>query len=301
MNIIIILLIFCIVLFLYIHIYFHLKTSNDLEVYEISNTSKVRLEEILDIRQPVIMNYDINNFNNLSEEILLSNYGSFDIKIRNVENDDSTTELYLPIILRNGIKLLGEDVSGRYISENNGDFLQETSLDKTIQSNDEFLRPYMMAFNDYDLIMGSTNTITPFRYNLNYRNYFLCINGKVTLKLAPPKSSKYLHPTKDYDNFEFRSPINPWNVQDQYAIDFDKIKCMEIVLEPGKMIFIPAYWWYSFRFEEGKSSLLNFQYRTYMNSFAIIPELFLSFLQKQNIKHDFVNKLDIDLGELHSP
>ena len=169
MNIIIILLIFCIVLFLYIHIYFHLKTSNDLEVYEISNTSKSRLEEILDIRQPVIMNYDISTFKTLNDETLLPNYGSFDIKIRNVDFNDSSTELYLPVILRNGIKLLTEDISGRYLTENNGDFLQETSLDKTLQSNDEFLRPYMMALNNYDLIMGSTNAITPFRYNLNYR------------------------------------------------------------------------------------------------------------------------------------
>jgi len=32
--------IFCIVLFLYLHIIFHLKTSNDLEVYTIESPSK---------------------------------------------------------------------------------------------------------------------------------------------------------------------------------------------------------------------------------------------------------------------
>ncbi len=35
-----IVLIFCSILFLYIHIYFHLKTSDDLEVYEIDKPSK---------------------------------------------------------------------------------------------------------------------------------------------------------------------------------------------------------------------------------------------------------------------
>ena len=48
------LLIFCLVLFIYLHVYFHLKTSNDLEVYEIEQPSKDKLEEICDLRQPVI-------------------------------------------------------------------------------------------------------------------------------------------------------------------------------------------------------------------------------------------------------
>ena len=50
--------IFAIVLFLYIHIQFQLKTSNDLEVYNIEKPSKDKLEDICDIRQPVIFNYD---------------------------------------------------------------------------------------------------------------------------------------------------------------------------------------------------------------------------------------------------
>ena len=54
------------------------------------------------------------------------------------------------------------------------------------------------------------------------------------------------------NNFEFKSLINPWNIQDKYKANFDKIKCMEVTLEPGKIIFIPAYWWYSIKFEDNK-------------------------------------------------
>jgi hypothetical protein len=42
--------------------------------------------------------------------------------------------------------------------------------------------------------------------------------------MAPPKSSKYLYTVCDYENFEFRSPVDPWNPQKQYSPDFDKIK-----------------------------------------------------------------------------
>ena len=50
-------LIFCIVLFIYLHITFHLKISDDLEVYTIENVSKDRLEEICNLKQPVLFDY----------------------------------------------------------------------------------------------------------------------------------------------------------------------------------------------------------------------------------------------------
>ena len=45
--------IFCLVLFIYLHVQFNLKTGEDLEMYEIDEPSKEKLEEICDIRQPV--------------------------------------------------------------------------------------------------------------------------------------------------------------------------------------------------------------------------------------------------------
>ena len=57
--------IFCLVLFLYLHIQFHLKTSEDLEMYEIDFPSKDRLEEICDIRQPVLFDFENQSKNGL--------------------------------------------------------------------------------------------------------------------------------------------------------------------------------------------------------------------------------------------
>ena len=61
MKIIFSMIIFCLVLFLYLHIFFHLKTSNDLEIYEIEQPSKDKLEEICDLRQPVRFDYNSEN------------------------------------------------------------------------------------------------------------------------------------------------------------------------------------------------------------------------------------------------
>ena len=284
---------FCIVLFIYIHIFFHLKTGEDLEVYEIEEPSKDKLEEICDIRQPVVFDFNGGNLlENCSLEQVVSNYGAFDIKLRDLREESSEAELYIPFTMNAAVHAFNNDGEEKYISEKNGDFLDETGLVKIYQYNDAFLRPHMVSSCMYDFLTGSNNIETPFRYELSYRNFFYVTQGAVTIKLAPPKSSKYLYEIKDYDNFEFRSPVNPWNVQDKYEGDFDKIKCLELTLTKGNIIYIPAYWWHSIKFEKD-TSVCVFKYRTYMNTVAIIPQLGLRLLQRQNIKREIVKKKEI--------
>ena len=95
-------------------------------------------------------------------------------------------------------------------------------------------------------------------------------------------SKKYLYTTNDYDNFEFRSPVNPWQVQPEYRADFDKVKTMDVVLSAGQIIYIPAYWWCSMQFMEDATTLCCFKYCTYMNAVSIVDKLCLWLLQKQN-------------------
>lgn len=295
LKILIGLFIFCIVLFLYLHVQFHLKTSDDLEIYEIDQASKDKMEEICDLRQPVMFDYDEDGqkiINSTSKNFLLENYPVFEVKIRECKEPEKDSELYVPLQFHLASKLFEEDTSQGYFSESNMDFLTETGAIKNMSYNDEFLRPYMVSNCDYDILMGSNGAETPFRYEINYRNYFIVTQGSVKIKLAPPKSSKYLYPVNDYENFEFRSPIDPWKPQPRYRADFDKIKCLEIVLTPGKFLFIPAYWWHSFKFSEN-SSVSCFRYRTYMNNLAICPNIFMYTLQNQNVERKTVKKIDI--------
>lgn len=302
MNILLIILIFCLVLFFYLHIYFQLKTSDDLEIYEIEHPSKERLEEVCDLRQPTIFLYDENTDkpkNNIisacTQTNVLSSSSVFDVKIRNtkIENNSDELELYIPLPLNSALKAMEEDKEAKYFSEKNGEFLEESGLGKIYKYNDEFLRPHMTSNCLYDYIVGSKGTQTPFRYEVNYRNYFMVVEGEIKIKLTQPKSSKYLFPFKDYEYFEFRSPINPWKVQEMYKIDFDKIKCLEITLKKGQLFYLPAYWWYSIEFSniEHKTTVCSFKYRTYMNNIAILDKLFIHFLQSQNIKRKNIKTL----------
>ena len=301
LNWVISIFIFCLVLFIYLHIHFHFKTSNDLEIYEIDNVSKEKFEELCDIRQPIIFPLENEKIiNNTCYDYIYNNYNSFDIQIRESAfnnqssknklkdtNIESDIDVYVPLSLNLANKLFVEDDTETYYSANNTDFLKETGVIKSFQYNDEFLRPYMLCNTKYDIMTGSNNTVTPFKYELNYRNFFLVTQGSIEVKMTPPKSTKYLYPVKDYELFEFKSPVNPWNVSPEYKADFDKIKCLEFTVTQGKALFIPAYWWYSIKFHKN-TSISCFKYKTYMNCASIIPDLTLHGLQLQNIKRNTV-------------
>lgn len=303
--------IFCIVLFFYLHIYFHLKTSDDLEVYEICNPSKDKLEEICDLRQPVIFDYaagpDFNGGgelgeemctfrNNVDLEIVKQSYGAFDVKVKNIKDSHQQpdSEPYIPLTLASAHRLMKSDTASKIISEKNIDFLEETGLVKQFQYSDEFLRPHMVSNCDYDYTFASDGVETPLQYSCCYRNYFMPIRGKASIVLIPPKSTKYLYAKTDYETFEFLSPVSPWNVQDRYKADYAKIKTLQVELVPGKIIFIPAYWWYSIKYAND-TAVCVFKYRTYMNTIAIMPSLFLHFLQRQNIKRSTVKQVNAEI------
>ena len=285
MKILLTAMIFCVVFFLYLHIYHHLKLSNDLEIYTIDGKSKDKLEEVCDLRQPALFKYQ-NNID-LKLQDLIKHYSSFDIVVK---NNKKTDDISLPVSIGNALTLFKKDADSKYFSDHNEDFIEETGLKKMMTQNDMFLRPTLVSSCQYDLQLGSINCWTPLQYSMNYRNYVFVSDGEITIKLIPPIYSKYLYEEKYYDTFEFRSPINPWNVQEQYSRYFGKVRFLELTLKVGDILYIPAYWWYSIKYTK-ISVILWFKYRTIMNSIAILPQTCISILQKQNTKFDIIEKL----------
>ena len=285
--------IFIIICFLYIHVFYHLKTSNALEVYVIDDCSKEKFEEICNLRQPFVYTFpmeDIDTYCNQNH--ILEQYGSFDMQLRNVIQSTSREELYMLLKSKEVFQLCNTQVNNstaKYISENNSEFLHETELVKRFQENDLYLRPSFVFQCTYDYMCGSENSKTPWRYNLAYRSFLYVSSGSIKLKVSPPKYAKYMHCVYDYENFEFRSPMDPWNpnatTQSQYEDSFDKIKCMDIEASQGTLVFIPAYWWYSIQYDSPQTSVCKFQYYTYMNNISILPQYVMWILQRQNIRH----------------
>lgn len=295
MNYLLSIFVFICVLFFYIHIYHHFKTSNDLEIYKIDNDpTNDRLEEVCNVKQPFVFNTSNRELLEMFNlQFLMKKFGEFDVKIRDVTNFDDETQMYLPFQLKNSELLLQKDKKNKYITENNSEFIKETGLERFLLVSDEFLKPPLLSNTYYDYICGSEYTTTPLRHFINYRNYICVTNGVLKVKLICPDDTKYLSKEKDYENFEFRSPVNVWNVQDCYKNNFGKVRVIDVELKKGAFLYIPSYWWYSVKFEKN-TSYLCFSYRTYMNNIALVPDLALHFLQRQNIKHNSMKKFIMD-------
>lgn len=284
--------IFIIVLFFYLHIMFHHKTSNDLEVFQINNPSKEEFEELCDQRNPLIFNYEHNLNNVFNRSYLLENFSSFDLNVCNLK-DNSSNNIYLPLSLKKTNELFLKDKELSYISENNSDFLKETNIEKELKLNNKLLIPRMNALTKYDLLMAPDNSYTKLKYNLSYRNYFYVAEGNVSIKLTIPNNKKYLNIQKDYDNFIFYSDIDLWNITEENKDLNNKIKSLDIELNKGQFIYIPAYWLYSFKFKNN-AILCNIEYKPFMNVLAILPDISLSMIQKTNIKIKSTDTIKID-------
>jgi hypothetical protein len=292
MNYFLFIITFCIVLFIYIHINYQLSTSNDLEIFELENPwSKEILDNICYNKQPIKFNFSNDEIlKNINLSFIEQKYNAFDIKIRNIK-DNKDNKLHLPFSIGEISKLFENDSNGNYITENNEDFLNESALIKIFKHNDNNLRPPWVSNCKYDFISGTKNSIIPLQYKISYRNFIMVTEGSVNLKLISPDYTKYLHLDKDYENFYFNSPINCWDTQKEYQIDYNKVKSLEITLQQGDIVYIPSYWWYSIKFNQ-ISSLASFYYSTYANTIAILPDLFVNFLQNQNIKHRINNIIE---------
>jgi hypothetical protein len=266
MNYLVSLLTICTVIILYIHIVYQLKTSNDLEIFELETPNKLKLEEVCDLRQPLLFPYNEENINRCILSKCLE-YKAFDVTVYD--------QSYNPFqcSLEKAIKLF----DNKYISLHNSDFLNETMIYRYYSETDEYLRPPMVSMITYDILFGSVGSSTRLEYSTYYRNYLYVTEGSINIKLTPPRNSKYLDMKKDYATESYYSNIDVWKHIPE------KIKFLEIKVNKGQMLFLPAYWWYTIQFEKN-ACVCTLQYKTVMNIIATLPDLFIGILQRQNTK-----------------
>jgi len=266
----------------YIHIVQQYKRSEDLEIYEMDYNNNPHLQEICDIKQPVIFEFESilpSVFENGTLEYMNNKYGTEILNIKDANDyykDNNRSVDSIPMKCTNAYKVFQNDSTSHYYTENNSWFLEETAVIDNIKEVDEYLKPTMTVASKYDYITGSDNTTTPLRYHFDYRHYYVITSGKIHVKMTPWKSCKYLRPIKDYENYEFRSTYNAW------ATPPDDIRWLEFDVSKGDVLYIPPYWWYSIQFT-ANTSIYTITYNSLMNVVAYSPQWALYFIQQQNI------------------
>jgi hypothetical protein len=283
-------LIFIIILFLYIHISNQYKRSEDLEIYEMDYIDNVQLQDVCNLKQPILFDYATINpefVDNINIDVL-EKYGQYDVNVKNINeywNADIKSVDYTILPFQSANTLISSDINSNYFMENNQNYIEETGLTKVFQTNDDLLKPPLTVQTSYDIQCGAKQTTTPLRYHTNHR-HFICVNsGKISIKLTPWKSSKYLYPYKDYETYEFRSPINVWKPQRNFFNEMDKIKWLDIDVLAGHIVYIPSYWWYSIKYsDEENTCLTSCTYNNAMNIMSNARDIGLYYLQQSNMK-----------------
>ena len=298
MNLFFHLIIFIIILVFYINIIHLLKTSEDLEIYELDYKDYDYFQEVCNLKQPVTFSYeDIHpDFINSIDKDFLDLKENNDIKIKEVPDyysEEINNVDYFILPLKSYLTLIKSDTHGNYISEDNHFFIEESGSFELYQTNDDILQPKFSINKKYDLLCGSQNAHSTFKYHNNLRYYLITHSGKIKVKMTPWKSSKYLYPIKDYYNYEFRSPINIWKPQRKYFSEMDKLKFLEFELEKGQALYIPPYWWYSIQYTSDDSIVSAFTYDTLTNYIANSKDIGLYYLQQSNTKTKISKTFDL--------
>ena len=288
MNELVTILIFVLMFFIYIHVIYHYKKSEDLEIYEMDYKDNKHLQEVCDVKQPVLFEFHTVDMENISRESLEEKYGTYDVKIKDVRdyyNNSDDAGSFVVLSMQSSQNLIKSDPGSHYFSEGNEDFVEESGLYNICKSFENYLKPSFICQTKYDIQFGSNNTCTPMRYHMNYRQFVAVHSGKIQVKMTPWKSKKYLKPVDDYENYEFRSPINVWNPQSEHLHEMDKLHFLEFDVNAGHILYIPPYWWYSIKYVgENDTLLFGITYNSIMNCVARLPDWGLYFLQQQNIK-----------------
>lgn len=292
MNFLTTICIFILILFFYVYIMDQFKKSEDLDIYEMDFSHNAHLQEVCDIRQPVLFHFRPIHpkfFQDISP-IHIAKYGSYDVKIKDAHDyykDHRIEHSHVDAValsLSSSMKLLENDNASHFFSENNDEFLEESGLLKSLKTLDDFLKPSFNVNSQYDLMFGSRGAVTPLRYHTDYRRFISVSSGNIRVKMTPWKSSKYLHSMKDYENYEFRSAVHPIIPQPEYAIDFDKTKFLEFDVLAGYVLYIPPYWWYSIQYLDDPATFVcGISYNTMMNCVSNVWDLTIYWLQQQNI------------------
>jgi hypothetical protein len=275
-----------IILFLYVHIIAQYKKSEDLEIYEMDYTQGI--QEICDLKQPLLFRFTAENpitFENLSYKN--------DVRVYSVGNPTS----YVLLPLTQFQNLIATTVRPHYYTANNRDFIDEVGLYNTFRELDPFLKPYYTAQTIYDIWLGGPLVTTPLRYHINYRQFLYVTSGKIHVKMTPYKSRKYLYPIDDYENFDFRSPVNPFIVQPEY--DIDKIKFLEFDVHAGFILYLPPYWWYSIQYAADRKDtvVMSVIYNSTMNILANAPSIARYYMQLHNTKNIILKTVGSQSGE----
>lgn len=281
---------FVCILFLYIHIQHQFKSGSDLEIYEYDYTTHQDFQSIVNYKQPILFPLtDLPPTPQSSPEYLKVK----DVRDYRAKQNENT---YVdPIILPkdNAHSLFQTDKKSIFYSnDNHSEIVQSTEWAMWFDHLNAFLKPQFTISTNYDLLYGSTGTQTT-TYYLQQSHNFLYLpptehNTSVRIKMTPWKSKVYLSTVEDPVYYEF------WSKENLFHPSSKDLQSLDFQLEPGHVLSIPPYWFYSIQFTESNQEIAKVSYTTVANALAHSKSILQYYLQQQNIQEKWLKPFTND-------
>ena len=275
---------------MYFHVQNQYKTSDVLEIYEYDYIDNKSLQDTCGLKQPVLFHMPEHGITTKEIPYITTNVFVKDIR----EYYKTYTVSVEPIVLKtsSAIGLLSSDTRSSYFSHNNS--IQTENTEK-FEFLDQKLQPYLNAKTYYDVLFGSRKAYTPLTYHM-YSHRFFVVEGDtpncgIRIKMCPWKNTPRLHQRKDYENFDF------WSATNMFRGDEEQFKILDFVVNPGYILYIPPYWWYSFQFLDVSTCVSSVSYSTVINSLANTKEYALHLYHQPNLQSSIIEEVIPEIKE----
>ena len=285
--------IFIILLFVYVHIRYHIRPGTEPIIYELTDPSRALLHDTIHHKQPVKFSTSLGDEIGLEWGQIVRTHSTYHV---NVSGDGGATVVEMPVVgLREGVDGEGVGVGGdgddtttptnhHHLLYGNERFIAETSLVEKFTNVSHLLRPHMMTRATYDLIgsVGSGDTDQPTRTphahthtvptaSSAHITYLICTAGSVNVRLCSGKYTSRI--CRNASLAEKISHLSFWDNSGNIVNEelLAQIDTQDTVVGPGYAIAIPAHWWYSLELSPD-TSVAMLRYRSAMNELASLPE-----------------------------
>lgn len=268
MNIILSLFLFISIVLLYLNMMEQYRVGSELEIYELDYDNNFALQRILKKKQPVMFQMkgvvlpDAHNIHDLALDKYATKYGKERVFIA----EPTTLNNPVALSLDKALELLTVDTAVPYLSYKNSDFVQETSMSRYMASVDEFLQPSFTVKTQYDFIFGTHGAKTPTVKHDAHSAFLYVSRGEITVKMTPMKNHKY-----------FTSTSHLWSPNAD-------VPSLEFQVPEGWALYVPPFWFYSYRLDKEKTLVHDYKYTTVMNLVAKIPNYVKQWIDPNNNK-----------------
>jgi Cupin-like domain len=128
-------------------------------------------------------------------------------------------------------------------------YVMQTSIpDKFPELLPDIKSPKWIESNEaaINLWFGTANNVTPLHYDQS-NNFFAQVYGRKRVTLFDPLQTEFLYPYPMSSTMNHLSFVDIENPDLIRYPEYRKAQPMECILEPGELLYLPAYWWHQVR------------------------------------------------------